>query len=311
LDTPLALSDENGDIQWQASHTPFGETTVTLNNVAMNLRFPGQYEDEETGLHYTWNRYYDPSLGRFITSDPLGLSDGPSTYGYVHQNPVNAYDPDGLASSISSCANPRNIPACVAAGIIPAKGAANATGFALAATASVVHGPDLINTAIEICSVSDEPDDPSHAFKTLPKGALPVGSQAGASSPLPNGGPDDEGNSNSEKLPKHLRNKLKRIKNQTAAGGNRGISGSVTREESLALGRKFVGPNYRVTQTGNGTTIFRSSDGLRQFRTASPKRGINPNTGTSFSRTGVQVNFESRAVGSGRFTNNVHLDVIP
>mgnify|MGYP001554069195 CR=1 FL=1 len=60
--------------------------------------FAGQYFDNETGLHYNWNRYYSPETGRYIASDPLGLVAGLNVYNYVNGNPLWAIDPLGLES---------------------------------------------------------------------------------------------------------------------------------------------------------------------------------------------------------------------
>ncbi|WP_300500641.1 RHS repeat-associated core domain-containing protein [Marinobacter sp.] len=69
----IALTDAAGQIAWEASYSPFGEALVTSQDPRFNLRFPGQYFDAETGLHYNWHRYYDPGTGRYITSDPIGI----------------------------------------------------------------------------------------------------------------------------------------------------------------------------------------------------------------------------------------------
>ena len=61
-----------------------------------NLRFAGQYEDTESGYHYNWHRYYDPSTGRYLTPDPIGLAGGLNGYGYAGQDPMGAVDPWGL-----------------------------------------------------------------------------------------------------------------------------------------------------------------------------------------------------------------------
>jgi len=57
---------------------------------------PGQYFDAETGLHYNWHRYYDPSTGRYLTPDPIGFAGGMNLYAYVQNDPVNRIDPYGL-----------------------------------------------------------------------------------------------------------------------------------------------------------------------------------------------------------------------
>ena len=61
-----------------------------------NLRFPGQYYDSETGLSQNWNRDYDPLVGRYVESDPIGLKAGLNTYSYVRSTPVMRRDPRGL-----------------------------------------------------------------------------------------------------------------------------------------------------------------------------------------------------------------------
>ena len=104
LGTPKALTDEGGTRVWSATHTPFGQATVNEDPdgdgrvVVFNLRFPGQYYDGETGLHYNYFRYYDPETGRYITSDPIGLEGGPNTYLYAQANPLRYSDPLGLLS---------------------------------------------------------------------------------------------------------------------------------------------------------------------------------------------------------------------
>jgi RHS repeat-associated protein len=95
LGTPQKLTDSTGAIVWSADFLPFGEANVTVETVENNMRFPGQYFDSETGLHYNYWRYYDPKLGRYLRADPIGLAGGINPYSFTENNPVNLVDPDG------------------------------------------------------------------------------------------------------------------------------------------------------------------------------------------------------------------------
>ena len=84
------------NLSWCA-YDAFGKATTSLNNtVESNLRFPGQYYDSETGLHYSLYRYYDPSAGRFLSEDPIGVAADINLYRYCFNDPVNWYDNLGL-----------------------------------------------------------------------------------------------------------------------------------------------------------------------------------------------------------------------
>ncbi|MFF8104387.1 putative T7SS-secreted protein [Streptomyces sp. NPDC016640] len=95
--TPTELIDESGEIAWRARSTLWGTTAWTRSSTAYTpLRFPGQYYDPETGLHYNLFRHYDPETGRYTSPDPLGLGPAPNPVAYVH-NPFTACDPLGLS----------------------------------------------------------------------------------------------------------------------------------------------------------------------------------------------------------------------
>jgi RHS repeat-associated protein len=98
LGTPQQLIDQSGAVVWSARYTAYGQAMVDpASTVENNLRFPGQYYDSETGLHYNWHRYYDPETGRYMTPDPIGLEGGINLYTYVGGDPVNWFDPEGLS----------------------------------------------------------------------------------------------------------------------------------------------------------------------------------------------------------------------
>jgi RHS repeat-associated protein len=98
LGTPQRITDKSGAVVWAADYDGFGKATVKTGlsePVTNNLRFPGQYFDAETQLHYNDRRYYDPETGRYITRDPLGFGGGGNLYAYAGHNPINLTDPTG------------------------------------------------------------------------------------------------------------------------------------------------------------------------------------------------------------------------
>ncbi len=109
---PEELSNSQGELAWQAQYRTWGNTVseswafTAQEQIAnhgtiplpQNLRFQGQYLDRETGLHYNTFRFYDPDIGRFITSDPIGLDGGKNLYNYA-PNPGVWIDPLGLSPS--------------------------------------------------------------------------------------------------------------------------------------------------------------------------------------------------------------------
>lgn len=87
------MTDSTNTVVWEADYKPFGEADVNPNStVVNNFRFPGQYYDAETGLHYNYHRYYDPSTGRYVTADPIGQDGGINVFTYVENNPINFFD---------------------------------------------------------------------------------------------------------------------------------------------------------------------------------------------------------------------------
>ena len=106
LDTARVItraSDNRMRWRWDGAD-PFGvaapnQNPANLGAFEFNPRFPGQYYDRETNLHFNYFRDYDPRVGRYVQSDPIGLAGGINTYAYVGGNPLRLVDPLGLANS--------------------------------------------------------------------------------------------------------------------------------------------------------------------------------------------------------------------
>ncbi|OZG75211.1 hypothetical protein BTA51_02165 [Hahella sp. CCB-MM4] len=131
LGTPQVMTDQNQNVVWDIDQTPFGETVNESGSVVQPMRFPGQYSDPETGYSYNYYRDYDPSLGRYVQSDPIGLRGGLNTYAYVGGNPISRIDPTG---EVLLC-------------LVPGIGWAVCGSAASAAAAATVEACALVGTA--------------------------------------------------------------------------------------------------------------------------------------------------------------------
>jgi len=115
LNTPRAITDQSNTLVWSWESDPFGmlppnEAPVSSMRFTFNPRFPGQYFDKESNLHYNYYRDYDPQTGRYVQSDPIGLSGGVNTYSYAGGKPLSYVDPTGEVAMV--------IPAAIAVGRI-------------------------------------------------------------------------------------------------------------------------------------------------------------------------------------------------
>jgi RHS repeat-associated protein len=94
ISRPVFATNATGAKVWEVTYLPFGGVR-TSSGLPIDARFPGQWYQSESGLHQNWMRDYDPTTGRYIEPDPLGLIDGASVYGYVKQSPAMNIDPRG------------------------------------------------------------------------------------------------------------------------------------------------------------------------------------------------------------------------
>jgi RHS repeat-associated protein len=95
LNRPVKMTNTAKAAVWDAVFLPWGGVHAITGSATLDARFPGQWFQLESGLHYNWHRQDDPTIGRYIQADPLGFVDGPSVYGYVRGMPQKYVDLTG------------------------------------------------------------------------------------------------------------------------------------------------------------------------------------------------------------------------
>ena len=154
LNTPIAARDEQAKLIWKWESDAFGSTPPNEDpdkdgvKTTVNLRFPGQFYDKESGFHYNHHRYYDPQTGRYLSPDPIGLAGGANLYGYAFGNPISNVDPRGL---------------CVEDACIIEVGVPLFLRWAAPRVAALIGGAILANSSSDQCP----PADCSKAIKLL------------------------------------------------------------------------------------------------------------------------------------------------
>ncbi|NJA06623.1 RHS repeat-associated core domain-containing protein [Methylococcaceae bacterium WWC4] len=110
--TPRFLRRPAGDLTQPISAwpiAPYGDTPALEDpdgdgaKTTFNLRYPGQYYDAFSGLHYNHTRYFSPHVGRYLQPDLIGLEGGTNVYTYANGNPVSYTDPTGTESESCGC----------------------------------------------------------------------------------------------------------------------------------------------------------------------------------------------------------------
>jgi RHS repeat-associated protein len=107
LGSTVATTDATGVVKSQFGYTPYGQQAASGESIPGAPAFTGRTTSSVTGLQYNRDRYYNPTLGRFISQDPTGQAGGLNTYAYVDDDPVNATDPSGDGPDHGTCNPPR------------------------------------------------------------------------------------------------------------------------------------------------------------------------------------------------------------
>jgi len=158
LNTPRLVANDQQQTVWRwEQQEPFGQNAANDdadgNSVAFefNLRFPGQYFDKETNAHYNYFRDYDPAIGRYVQSDPIGLRGGLNTFAYVNSRPVERSDFTGLEDDKSLNVGQTCFASCIAVTAYRCTQQPQ-IGFTICASCFWLRSPPLVGACLAACT---------------------------------------------------------------------------------------------------------------------------------------------------------------
>ncbi|CAD5106320.1 RHS repeat domain-containing protein [Zestomonas carbonaria] len=273
LGSPVAATDERGDLLWRAHFRPYGERQENPTDAAFgNVGYTGHTQDADSGLVYMQARYYDPIIGRFMAVDPVEVNPESTIsfnrYAYANNNPHVFVDPNG-ESAVTAFG-----------GLLHESGQfLMGNGFDGAMVAgALADGYNGDGSGFAAAAFED-------ATSFIPAGAV-------------SGGVIKLGRLvKSSKALKGTGKEVGILRDAAKGKGNFGL-GSGTRAEADKLGKAWVGDGYKVASDGKALV---SKDGLRQYRPPSYKPRQDK----------TQANFEQRFPGqqSRQWQSNGHLDI--
>jgi RHS repeat-associated protein len=183
LNAPRVIVNNANTPVWDWEGAPFGNSLPNPNpsgtgaSLTYNLRFPGQYYDAESRLHYNVARDYNPAIGRYVESDPVGIQGGLNSYTYTAATPISKADPKGEQGNLLSASSVVEIPVVV----VPSPPAASQAPLTLGDLNNMLNSVGDFGSTI----------DRELLFELLPYSlGLPVGVCAGVLESSPTAGPD-------------------------------------------------------------------------------------------------------------------------